>query len=279
MPALVYGTMIGVAVLAAWYTVTLKPPAARANLMAGLDRPEATRASRFRALGRTLRRFVPQGLVKNMESELAQAGHPHGIDVPKLLGIQLVLMLALALVGFLLGNPLFALLGAGIGFYAPRYWISKQRVKRQDDISDGVSDTLDQLTICVESGLGFDAALVRVASTNEGPLAAELEHTVSDMRAGVPRDQALRALAERAQIPDIKTLTQALIQAQRHGMPLAETLRQQSVEVRDRRKQAIEEKAAKLGTKLIFPMALCFFPVIFVGLLGPAVSAFGSVFG
>ena len=141
-----------------------------------------------------------------------------------------------------------------------------------------MSDTLDQLTICVESGLGFDAALVRVASTNDGPLAAELDHTVSDMRAGVPRDQALRALAERTQIPDIKTLTQALIQAQRHGMPLAETLRQQAVEVRDKRKQAIEEKAAKLGTKLIFPMALCFFPVIFVALLGPAVSDLAGVF-
>jgi tight adherence protein C len=280
MPVFVYAGMISAAVLAAWYTITLKQPAARANLMAGLDLPEApTRPSGIREVGRKLRRIVPQGIVKNMEAELTRAGHPHGIDLPKLLGIQAALMAVLAVGGFvLLGSPLFALFGAGAGFFLPRYWISKQRIRRQDDIKDAVSDTLDQLTICVESGLGFDAALVRVASTNEGPLSAELDHTVSDMRAGVPRDQALRALAERTQIPDIKTLTQALIQAQRHGTPLANTLRVQAAEIRDRRKQRIEEHAAKLGTKLIFPMALCFFPVIFVALLGPAVAAFMHVF-
>ena len=120
--------------------------------------------------------------------------------------------------------------------------------------------------------MGFDAALMRVASTNGGPLAAELQHTVSDMRAGVPRDQALRALADRTQIPEIKTLVQALIQAQRHGTPLADTLRIQAAEARDKRKQAIEEQAAKLGTKLIFPTVLLFFPVIFVVLLAPSVA-------
>jgi tight adherence protein C len=276
---LLFAAFIAAAVLVGWYTVTLKQPAARVNLMAGLDIPEAPpRVSGIRELGRKLRRFVPEGLVKNMEAELAQAGHPHGIDLPKLLGIQAVLMVAVLLFGFFLGSPLFALCGAGAAFFLPRYWVSKQRIRRQEAISDAVSDSLDQLTICVESGLGFDAALLRVASTNEGPLAAELQHTVEDMRAGVPRDQALRALAERTQIKDIKTLTQALIQAQRHGTPLADTLRVQAAEIRDKRKQAVEEQAAKLGTKLIFPMALCFFPVIFVALLGPAVSAFIHVF-
>ena len=137
-----------------------------------------------------------------------------------------------------------------------------------------VSDTIDQMTICVASGMGFDAALSRVATTNRGPLATELQHTVSDMRAGVPRDQALRALADRTQIPEIKTLVQALIQAQRNGTPLSDTLRIQAAESRDQRKQAIEEQAAKLGTKLIFPTVLLFFPVIFVVLLAPSVAAF-----
>ncbi len=99
------------------------------------------------------------------------------------------------------------------------------------------------------------------------------------MRAGVPRDQALRALADRTQIPEIKTLVQALIQAQRNGTPLSDTLRIQAAESRDRRKQAIEEQAAKLGTKLIFPTVLLFFPVIFVVLLAPSVAAFCKSFG
>ena len=115
--------------------------------------------------------------------------------------------------------------------------------------------------------------------TNEGPLSAELQHTVSDMRAGVPRDQALRALAGRTRLPEIKTVTQALIQAQRHGTPLAETLRAQAAEIRDKRKQAIEEQAAKLGTKLIFPTVLLFFPCIFVVLLGPSVAGLADAFG
>ena len=113
-----------------------------------------------------------------------------------------------------------------------------------------------------------------MATTNRGPLATELQHTVSDMRAGAPRDQALRALADRTQIPEIKKLVQALIQAQRNGTPLSDTLRIQAAESRDQRKQAIEEQAAKLGTKLIFPTVLLFFPVIFVVLLAPSVAEF-----
>ena len=89
----------------------------------------------------------------------------------------------------------------------------------------------------------------------------------------MPRDQALRALAARTQLPEIKTVTQALIQAQRHGTPLADTLRVQAAEIREKRRQAIEEKAAKLATKLIFPTVLLFFPVIFVVLIGPQVAA------
>ena len=210
-----------------------------------------------RALGDRLRRFVPTRLVKNMEADLAQAGHPHGIDVPRLLGIQAVLIVILSILCFLVGYPIFVLAAVPAGFIAPRYWISKQRIMRQEAVSAAVSDTLDQLTICVESGLGFDAALLRVASTNDGPLSAELQHTVSDMRAGVPRDQALRALAARTQLPEIKTVTQALIQAQRHGTPLADTLRVQAAEVRESVSRAIEEQSAKLGTKLIFPTVFC----------------------
>jgi tight adherence protein C len=279
MMPILFGAFIAAAVVVGWFTLTAKPSAARLNLFAGLPIEAKPAESGVRTLGVKLRRFVPTGLLRSMERDLSQAGHPYGVDVPKLLGIQAVLIVMLVVLSLVLGQPLVALLGAVAGFLVPRFWVSNQRSKRQEAISGAVSDTIDQLTICVASGMGFDAALNRVATTNRGPLAAELQHTVSDMRAGVPRDQALRALADRTQIPEIKTLVQALVQAQRNGTPLSDTLRIQAAESRDRRKQAIEEQAAKLGTKLIFPTVLLFFPVIFVVLLAPAVAEFSKSFG
>jgi tight adherence protein C len=133
------------------------------------------------------------------------------------------------------------------------------------------ADVIDQLTICVEAGLGFDAALARVASTTEGPLTDELRHTLSDIQAGVPRAQALRALSDRAQIVEIRQVVSALLQAQKHGVPLAETLRIQSAEMRLKRKQRTEEKAAKLTVKMIFPIVVCFMPVFLIITVVPAV--------
>ena len=122
-------------------------------------------------------------------------------------------------------------------FFLPDYWVLSVRDKRQAAMQADAADVIDQLTICVEAGLGFDAALARVATTTEGPLTDELRHTISDIQAGVPRPQALRTLADRAQIVEIRQLVTALLQAQKHGVPMAETLRIQSAEMRLKRKQ------------------------------------------
>ena len=278
MPIL-FGAFIATSVLVGWLTLTVRPSAARSNLFADLAVEAKPAESGMRSLGVKLRRFVPTGLVRSMERDLSQAGHPHGIDVPKLLGIQAALIVVLVLFCLFLGQPLFALLGAVAGFLAPRFWVSNQRSKRQDAIGGAVSDTVDQLTICVASGMGFDAALNRVATTNRGPLATSSSTPSATCAPVSPRDQALRALADRTQIPEIKKLVQALIQAHRNGTPLSDTLRIQAAESRDQRKQAIEEQAAKLGTKLIFPTVLLFFPVIFVVLLAPSVATFMKSFG
>ena len=138
------------------------------------------------------------------------------------------------------------------------------------------ADTIDQLTICVEAGLGFDAALARVATTTEGPLTDELRHTISDIQAGVPRAQALRMLADRAQIVEIRQLVTALLQAQKHGVPIAQTLRTQSADMRMKRKQRTEEKAAKLTVKMLFPIIFCFLPVFMIIVAGPAFLSLGN---
>jgi tight adherence protein C len=157
-----------------------------------------------------------------------------------------------------------AIVVAPLLFFAPDYWVVTMRDKRQADMQASTADIVDQLTICVEAELGLDAALARVPTTSEGALAAELRRTISDVQAGVPRAQALRALADRAQIVEIRQLVTALLQAQKHGVPMAETLRIQSAEMRLKRKQRTEEKAAKLTVKMPFPIILCFMPVFMI---------------
>jgi tight adherence protein C len=256
-----------------WWGLTARPSAARANLFAGLPQPAAppSRASSIvRQVGQRTRGMLPNPLVDGLEVRLVQAGHPHGLDLPRLLGIKITLAALAAFLLVITGQPLFALVAGGVLFFLPDYWVMSVRDKRQAAMQADAADVIDQLTICVEAGLGFDAALARVASTTEGPLTDELRHTLSDIQAGVPRAQALRALADRAQIVEIRQVVTALLQAQKHGVPLAETLRVQSAEMRLKRKQRTEEKAAKLTVRMIFPIVLCFMPVFLIITLVPA---------
>jgi tight adherence protein C len=262
-----------------WWGITATPSRARANLFAGLDLPtESPKVSYLRQIGTAIRRFIPHPLVDGLEVKLVQAGHPYGLDLPRLLGVKFTLAAVSGVFMLLVGQPLFALVVAAALFFLPDYAIASMKEKRQEEMRRKSADMIDQMTICVEAGLGFDAALNRVASTNDGPLAEELQRTIADLRAGMPREHALRALADRAQIEEVRQLMTALLQAQRHGVPLAEILRSQAKEMRVKKKQRTEEKAAKLGIKMIFPVLLCFMPVFFVILVGPSLAGLFSVF-
>ncbi|MDQ1422589.1 MAG: tight adherence protein [Acidimicrobiaceae bacterium] len=264
-----------------WWGLTAQPSAARANLFAGLPQsaaPPRKLTSILRELGQITRRLVPKPLVDGLEVKLVQAGHPYGLDLARMLGIKVTLAGLAAFMLLLVGQPIFALVIAVVLFFLPDYWVVSTRDKRQDAMQTKTADTIDQLTICVEAGLGFDAALARVATTTDGPLTEELRHTISDIQAGVPRAQALRALADRAHIVEIRQLVTALLQAQKHGVPLAETLRIQSAEMRIKRKQRTEEKAAKLTVKMLFPIILCFVPVFMIVVAGPAFLSLGHAF-
>jgi len=262
-----------------WWAVTSRPSSARDNLFAGLPAREAPgdkSPSFLRKLGQATRRVLPRPLVDGLEVNLVQAGHPHGLDLARMIGIKVVLAAMAALMLILAGHPVVALLAAAMLFFLPDYWVLSMRDKRQAPMQAAIADTIDQMTICVEAGLGFDAALARVATTTEGPLTDELRHTITDIRAGVPRAQALRTLADRAQIAEIRQLVTALLQAQKHGVPIAQTLRTQSAEMRLKRKQRTEEKAAKLAVKMIFPIIVCFVPVFMIVTAGPAFLSLGN---
>lgn len=264
-----------------WWGLTARPSAARANLFAGLPQNDASpsdRASVLHRLGQSTRRLLPNALVDGLEVNLVQAGHPYGLDLARIIGIKVTLAGLAGLTLLLAGHPIFAIVSAGLLFFLPDYWVMSTRDKRQAAMQGEAPDILDQLTICVEAGLGFDAALARVAKTTEGALTEELRRTISDIQAGVPRAHSLRMLADRAQIVEIRQLVTALLQAQKHGMPLAETLRIQSAEMRLKRKQRTEEKAAKLTVKMLFPIIVCFLPVFMIITVGPAFMNLGKAF-
>lgn len=167
----------------------------------------------------------------------------------------------------------YAMIASGIGMFAPNFVLTKLIAKRRKALRNGFPDALDLLVVCVESGLGLAAAIQRVAdelSFSHPDLAFELATVNAEIRAGRPREQALRNLADRTGLPDIKGLVGLLVQTMRFGTGVGDALRVYSEEFRDKRMQRAEEQAAKMATTLIFPLVLCMFPIFFIIAIGPA---------
>jgi len=176
----------------------------------------------------------------------------------------------------------YGFVAAAVGLLAPGYVLDKLAQKRIKKLRNGFPDALDLLVVCVESGLGLAAAIQRVAdelSVSHPELATELALVNAEMRVGVDRTKALRNLGDRSGLDDIRGLVSLLIQTMRFGTGVAEALRVYSEEFRDKRMQKAEEQAAKIGTKLIFPLVTCLFPSFFIVAIGPAVIRLIEVFG
>lgn len=176
---------------------------------------------------------------------------------------------------------MYALVAAGLGIFLPSIVLERLVEKRVKKLRNGFPDALDLLVVCVESGLGLTAAIQRVADeigVSHPELARELAIVNAEVRAGVSRERAMRNLAERTGLDDIRGLVSLLIQTLRFGTSVAETLRVYSEEFRDKRMQKAEEQAAKISTKLIFPLVLCLFPSFFTVAIGPAVLRLIEVF-
>jgi len=181
------------------------------------------------------------------------------------------------------GRVMFVALVAGfVGMILPGMWLDRKVQARHQRLRCGFPDALDLLTVCVESGLGLSQALQRVADELEvshPELASEVAQVTAQMRAGVERENALRSLATRTGLDDVRGLVGLLVQTLRFGTGIADALRVYSEEFRDKRTQRAEEAAAKIGTKLIFPLVLCLFPSFFVVAVGPAVIRLMEAFG
>ncbi len=247
-----------------------------------LERPFGERvldplSARFTAIGR---RFTPEERVVRIRRRLDLAGNPAGWDADRVLGLKALAGLVGALLGLvlppLLGfSPLMTVLGVvggcALGWVAPSLWIYQISYDRSQRVRRELPDALDLLTISVESGLAFDAGLAQVARRTSGPLAQEFFRVLQEMQIGTGRGQAMRALADRTDVPELRSFVGAMIQADAFGIPIAGVLRVQAREMRVKRSQRAEELAQKVPVKILFPLIFCILPCLFLVVMGPAV--------
>ena len=259
-------------------------PDRRSQLLAGGDKADLRQVALtesaltrvllpgVRGLLDKLRRITPVGRVEALERQLVYAGLAGRYPVERILGLKVVAGVAGFGLGSILTNQglLLPVVVAALGFFAPDTFIRGRAEERQLEIQNTLADTLDQITMSVEAGLGFEGAIARTARAGDGPLAAELTRTLQEMQVGVSRSEALRNLASRTSVADLRSFVTAIVQAEDYGLPIAQVLRVQASEMRIKRRQRAEERALKMPVKIIFPLVFCIFPTLFIVLLGPA---------
>src|SRR5258705_5714538 len=174
------------------------------------------------------------------------------------------------LAGQITQGLLLALVGAGIGYLAPEFWLGRRVKARQKAILMGIPDALDLLTISVRAGLGFDAALGKVVEKLKGPLVDEFRRALAEVRVGKARREALRDIVPRTEVQPLTNFISAIIQAEQLGVSISKVLQVQSEQLRIERRQRAEEQAAQAPIKMLFPLVGCIFPSLFVVILGPA---------
>jgi tight adherence protein C len=234
---------------------------------------------RGRAL-RLGRRLAGSDAAVRIRHRLDLAGNPAGWTVDRVLtGTVLGATAGLVVAGAfaLLLDPalpvavLLVVAGATVGFWSPGLYLYQRAYDRSEQIRRDLPDAIDLLTISVEAGLGFDAAVQQVARNTEGPLADELARVLREMQLGQGRAAALRALAERTNVTELRGFVGTMVQADTLGIPIAQVLRAQSAEIRVKRRQRAEEKAQQVPVKMTVPLIFCILPCLFVVVLGPAV--------
>jgi tight adherence protein C len=228
-------------------------------------------------------RLSPAGVAHGLQRRLDLAGNPPTWTPDRVLAAKGLALLVGAGLGGLLGlrsaGWLIAglAIGAAFGFFLPDLLLLNAGQKRQTLVRRALPDALDMLTVCVEAGLGFDAALAQVARNTTGPLAQECARVLQEMQIGKSRNEALRALTDRTTVPELRAFVSALAQAGELGVPVASVLREQAREMRLRRRQRAEEQAQKVPVKILFPLITCLFPAMFVIIIGPGAISIARV--
>ncbi|HEX6777236.1 MAG TPA: type II secretion system F family protein [Ktedonobacterales bacterium] len=241
----------------------------------------------LQALSKLVSRNTPGNVMDTAQKRLLHAGNPNNLTVADFMGIKGLVTFLLAALGLAIGivsgasvlfDILILLLLGGLGFLLPDLWLGSKVRQRRNQIQRALPDAIDLLSISVEAGLGFDAAMNRLVEKTRSELAYEFARVISEMRVGVPRRDALKSLADRTGVQDLSVFVTAIVQAEQLGASIVGVLRIQSNEMRIRRRQRAEVLAHQAPIKMLFPMAFLIFPPMFVVILGPAIPTVAHLF-
>lgn len=258
------------------------------NIQANLGRgPQATgpALSATGQLAALSRKVTPKGYTAWLDKQLAGAGRPKDWPLGRVIMIKPLLALAGAMMGIFLvaGSPSATnvLLMVGItalAYFVPDILIRNYAQKRREKIKLELPDTLDQMLISVQAGLGFETAMARAGQNGKGPLADELIRTLQDIQVGRSRKDAYLAMAQRVDVPDLRSFVRAVVQADTYGIAIANVLNSQAKDMRVKRRQRAEEHAMKMPVKMLFPLIFSILPTLFIVVLGPTVLSIIDVF-
>ena len=265
--------------------------APKSMVRAELDKPFGDRVfgSLFERLTKGGGKLTPTGQKGGIRKRLDLAGNPEGWDVDRVLAFKMLglisgvlIAIALALIfgwSFVVTLGVIAV-GAALGFYLPNLVLYQMAYERTERMRRELPDALDLLTISVEAGMSLDGGLAQVAKNSYGPLAQEFFRVLQEMQIGVGRTEAIRAMGERTDLPDLRQFSTAMVQADAFGIPIANVLRIQAKEMRIKRSQRAEEAAQKVPVKILFPLIFCILPSLFIVILGPAaINIMQNLFG
>jgi len=222
-------------------------------------------------------RITPAGLRRGIARRLVLAGSSGRWTAEALLALQLAITIGFAVLGYFIGmtgdphilGPFWIPLLAFVAYVTPMAALDRRAQKRQELIRRMLADTIDLLTISVEAGLAFDAALLHARRSMKGPLSEEIGRMLHEMQLGVKRSDAMRNLSDRTNVQELRSFVLAMVQADVFGVSVANVLRSQSHELRTKRRQRAEERAMKTPVKLLFPMIVCILPALLVLVVGP----------
>lgn len=233
----------------------------------------------FNSISRFFSNFFPSKALTNLNRKLLNANGFYGLNAEQFLGFSLIMVIVLSVIivdlMFITNRPTnktitYGLVTFAIGLFLPYILLQQKITKRKIALQQELPDVLDLLTVSVEAGLGFDGALVKLSEKMKGQMVDEFNRMLQEIRIGVSRKDALRALAERCDVQDISLFTGALIQADQLGVSISKVLRIQSLDMREKRKQRAEEQGMKAPIKMLFPLIFFIFPTLLIVLLGPA---------
>jgi tight adherence protein C len=290
------GTFVAAGVTAGsaanWMLLRFAPGTRRLRAMTGTTvvidaTPEDSLTDRLTWFEERAVRLIPKSPkeLKQLRRRLARAGYRRAIAAVVFVAAEFVLpaLLAIAALALLKGTQafVFAAGGAAVGYLLPGVMLNRLIDSRRTAIANGLPDALDLLTVCLEAGYGLDLAIAKTGeelSLAHPALAEEFKLLTSETRAGKPRIEAFKGIEARTKNDEVRGLVAMLAQTDRFGTSVAQALRTLSATSRTKRRQRAEEKAAKVGSKMVFPLVLCLFPALYAVILGPAIVQITRVF-